>query len=212
MGKVYRAVQVTPTDYGPTGRIAALKIVRQQLVANKTVMLRFEREAAAAAVLDHPNIVKLFTASDVRGRFFLAMEYVDGLDLSRLVREFAGTSGAGLKHYQEACEYTRQTALGLAHAHHRGFVHRDIKPANLLVEGQRALPNTRGRACLKILDMGLVRSVEEEPGAAELTRDGTVVGTPDYMSRNRLRTPAPSTPAPTSTRSAARSTSCCVAK
>ena len=187
MGKVYRAAQLRADGSGPAGRVAALKIVRQQLVANKTVMARFAREAAAAAALEHPNIVTLFAASDVQGRYYLAMEYVDGLDLARLVREFADRPGGGLPHYQEACEYARQAALGLAHAHGRGFVHRDVKPSNLLVEGQRALPETSGRARVKILDMGLVRSVEEDPAAAELTRDGTVVGTPDYMSPEQAK-------------------------
>ena len=177
MGKVYRAVDTR------MARMVALKVVRPQLMSNKTVLKRYEREAAAAAKLDHANIVKLFDAGEASGRFYLAMEYVDGSDLARLVKDNGPLSTA------EACEYMRLTALGLQHAHENGFVHRDIKPSNLLVYGERAIPGTGGRAQLKILDMGLVRMMGEDdsPGRAELTRDGTVVGTPDYMSPEQAK-------------------------
>ena len=172
MGKVYRALDTR------MARLVALKVVRPQLMSNKTVLRRYQREAEAAGKLDHPNIVKLFDAGEASGRFYLAMEYVEGCDLSRLVRDNGALSTA------EACEYVRMTALGLQHAHENGFVHRDIKPSNILVYGERAIPGSGGRAQLKILDMGLVRSMAEDygPDHLELTRDGTVVGTPDYMS------------------------------
>src|SRR4029077_16563520 len=117
-------------------------------------------------------------------RYFLAMEYIEGSDLSRLLKL------NGPLPYQEACEYVRQAALGLAHAHERSFIHRDIKPSNLLVSGERALPGTDGKANVKVLDMGLVRSLTEtddELSKTELTRDGTVVGTPDYMSPEQAK-------------------------
>lgn len=183
MGKVYRAVQWR------TGRLVALKVVRPQLMANRTVVKRYEREAAAAARLDHPNIVRLFDAELADGRYFLAMEYIEGLDLSRLVKQF------GPLPYQEACEYIRQAALGLHHAHQHALIHRDIKPSNLLVQGERALPGTNGKANVKVLDLGLVRSLlEEEAGQTELTRDGTVVGTPDYMSPEQAKNSSQVTP------------------
>ena len=177
MGKVYRAVDTRVT------RQVALKVVRPQLMSNKTVLKRYEREAAAAARLDHPNIVKLFDAGEASGRFYIAMEYVDGSDLARLVKDNGPLSTA------EACVYMRMAALGLQHAHDCGFVHRDIKPSNLLVYGERAIPGTGGRAMLKILDMGLVRSMADDdgPNQSELTRDGTVVGTPDYMSPEQAK-------------------------
>ena len=177
MGKVYKAIQLK------VGLIVALKVVRPHLLSNKTVMRRYKREAAAAATLNHPNIVSLHNADEAGGRHYMAMEFVNGSDLARLVKEF------GQLHYCEAAEYARQTALGLQHAHDREFVHRDIKPSNLLVSGERALPNTGGVAHVKILDMGLIRSLSDDDDVSrtELTRDGTVVGTPDYMSPEQAK-------------------------
>ncbi|WP_088254381.1 serine/threonine-protein kinase [Fimbriiglobus ruber] len=183
MGKVYRAAQQR------VGRVVALKLVRQTLLTNKMVINRYRREARAAAALHHPNIVSLYDADDISGRYYLAMEYVDGIDLARMVREFGNPPTSGLPLYQEACEYVRQAALGLQHAHDSGFVHRDIKPSNILVEGDRALPGTDGKATVKILDMGLIRSIieSEEASQTDLTRDGTVVGTPDYMAPEQAK-------------------------
>lgn len=177
MGKVFKAIQCK------TGKLVALKVVRAHLMANKTVVGRYRREAAAAAKLNHPNIVSLLDADEAQGRYFLAMEFVYGSDLSRMVKEFGPLPSP------EAAEYIRQGALGLQHAHENGLIHRDIKPSNMLVSGERALPDTGGVAVVRILDMGLVRSLLEEDDSAktELTRDGTVVGTPDYMAPEQAK-------------------------
>jgi serine/threonine protein kinase len=177
MGKVFKAIQCR------TGKLVALKVVRAHLMANKTVVGRYKREAAAAAKLKHPNIVSLLDADEAQGRYFLAMEFVYGSDLSRMVKEF------GPLPFPEAAEYIRQGALGLQHAHDHDLIHRDIKPSNMLVSGERALPGTDGVAVVRILDMGLVRSLIEDDDAAktELTRDGTVVGTPDYMAPEQAK-------------------------
>src|SRR5207248_1392844 len=88
---------------------------------------RFQREVQAAALLSHPNIVTVFH-TDLQGPLpYLAMEYVAGIDLFRLVAQ------AGTLTVADACSYVRQATLGLQHAFEQGLVHRDIKPANLMV-------------------------------------------------------------------------------
>jgi serine/threonine-protein kinase len=176
MGKVYRAVRTAD------GRPVALKIVRPILLANPVIRKRYEREVETALSLKHPNIVEVFDAGEIDGRHFLAMEFVDGIDLSRLVKEHRALELA------EACEYIRQAALGLHHAHQAGFVHRDIKPSNIVVAGERHLPHSTEPAVVKILDMGLIRSIGfESEGGNDLTRSGTVVGTPDYMAPEQAK-------------------------
>src|SRR5207253_555432 len=134
-------------------------------------LLRFQREARAAAQLDHPNIVRVYDFSEDAGTHFLVMECVEGVDLARHLHE-NGPLSVG-----EACEYARQTALGLQHAHERGLVHRDIKPSNLLL--------SRDDGRLKILDLGLARLRESPvPGSDDsnpLTPMGVMMGTPDFM-------------------------------
>jgi serine/threonine-protein kinase len=177
MGKVYRA------RHSRTRREVALKVVRSNLLSNPTVRRRYEREVKTAMSLRHPNIVSVFEADEVEGRVFMAMEFVDGIDLARLIREF------GVLPVPEACEYVRQAALGLHHAHEQGLVHRDIKPSNIIVSGERHVPEATGPAHVKILDMGLVRAAgfDEGGGGMDLTRAGTVVGTPDYMSPEQAK-------------------------
>jgi serine/threonine-protein kinase len=178
MGKVYRARRHSD------GSIVALKIVRPHLLTHPLIRRRYEREVAAALSLNHPNIVQVYEAGEHDGRYYLAMEFIDGIDLSRLGKEYRPLA------IPEACEYIRQAALGLHHAHERGFVHRDIKPSNIIVAGERYLPQAVEPAVAKILDMGLVRAIgtaEEGVAALELTREGAVVGTPDYMAPEQAK-------------------------
>ena len=140
---------------------------------------RFHREIQSVAALEHPNIVATFDADCVKGKHFLVMEYVEGQDLDAMARKRGRIPAA------EACEYARQAALGLAHAHERGMVHRDIKPANLLVTFRPA--NETVVPIVKILDFGLARFGTEIQGAAELTQTGQVMGTPDYIAPEQAR-------------------------
>src|SRR5262249_54333549 len=121
----------------------------------------------------HPNIVAVYDADEVAGTHFFAMEYVEGTDLAKLVKQNGPLPVA------VACDYVRQAALGLQHAHEQGLVHRDIKPSNLLLAGKA------GGGVVKVLDMGLAR-LEAAPGegsdgADPLTQEGAVMGTPDYV-------------------------------
>jgi hypothetical protein len=177
MGAVYKAEHVL------MGRPVALKVLNRELTDRPATAERFRREARAAAQLAHPNIVAAFDAEQAGDLHFLVMEYVDGVSLARLVAD------RGPLPVAEACDYIRQAALGLQHAHERGMVHRDIKPQNLMrtPAGQ-----------IKILDFGLARFALEnaadaqaadgpEEAAGSLTLTGTVMGTPDYIAPEQAR-------------------------
>jgi serine/threonine-protein kinase len=129
MGKVFKSRDVR------SGRVAAVKVVRPHLLSNPIVRGRYEREVKAALTLRHPNIAAAYEAGEVAGKVYLALEFVDGIDLARMVKTF------GILPVPEACEYLRQACLGLAHAHAQGFVHRDIKPGNFVVSGERHHPD-----------------------------------------------------------------------
>lgn len=170
MGAVFKARQL------PIGRIVALKIMADKLVGNAAAVARFQREIRAAAAVNDPYVVAAFDAESVGDTHFLVMEYVPGQNLADILKKRGRLSVA------TACEYIRQAALGLAHAHEQGMVHRDIKPNNLLVTR-----DADGRAQVKILDLGLARFSSAAGDDAELTATGQVVGTPDYMSPEQGR-------------------------
>ena len=151
------------------GRIVAVKVLPSASATPRRCR-RFQRELRALASLSHPNIVTAYSADEVRGAHMLVMEYIEGAtDLAALVKKI------GPIPIQEACEYIRQAALGLQHAHERGLVHRDVKPHNLLL--------CAGGKTVKILDLGLARldGADGEASAA-VTKDGAILGSPDYLS------------------------------
>ncbi len=170
MGQVFKGRHVT------LGHLVALKIIHRHNVASPKAVERFKREGRTAASLAHPNIVAAFDANEIGGRHFLAMEFIEGTDLARIVKK------SGLLPIHQACEYIRQAALGLQHAFERAVVHRDIKPGNLLVT--RTPPGTP--PLVKILDFGLARFESEHTSSGRLTQVGSLLGTVDYMAPEQI--------------------------
>jgi serine/threonine protein kinase/formylglycine-generating enzyme required for sulfatase activity len=188
MGQVFKAVHPTMQ------RVVAVKIMGANLVQDARARARFRREVQSAARLAHPNIVMAYDAAEEAGRCFLVMEYVEGRDAAALVQAH-GPAPVGV-----ACDIVRQAALGLQHAHEQGMVHRDIKPGNLVIAARRPpglgsgsgpVPAGAGWPALplvKVLDFGLARIHAGDsdpaihvPGSTPLTREGYVVGTPEFM-------------------------------
>ncbi len=161
MGMVYKA------QHPKLKRTVAIKLLPLQQWAGSAAVARFEREMEVIGGLDHPNIVRASDAGDAGGMHYLVMDFIDGLDLSRLMHRMGPLPMA------DACEIIRQAALGLEHVHAAGLVHRDIKPSNIMLTQD-------GHA--KILDLGLAmlgqqyREVENN-----LTTIGQLMGTLDYM-------------------------------
>jgi WD40 repeat protein/tRNA A-37 threonylcarbamoyl transferase component Bud32 len=166
MGAVYLATQKSMV-----GRRVALKVLRQDLTRHRSLFERFRREVnAAARVSPHPNIVVAYDAGLAGTIHFLAMEYVDGIDLGRLVEK------CGPQPPAFACHYAMETAQGLEYLHRQGMVHRDIKPQNLML--------TRDNH-IKILDFGLARLALEV--WTTVTRDDSLLGTADYLAPEQAR-------------------------
>ncbi|HKB38788.1 MAG TPA: serine/threonine-protein kinase, partial [Gemmataceae bacterium] len=182
MGVVYKARQIG------LDRLAALKVIAPERLGDADYVERFRREVRAAALLNHPNIVTVY-ATDLSGtRPYLAMEFVDGIDLYRLVQH-SGPLG-----FLESCSYVRQAAEGLQHAFERSLVHRDIKPHNLMVTpsplDSAAASDQRRSPVIKILDMGLARLEGPDKALEEgLTQAGEFVGTPDYAAPEQAEDP-----------------------
>lgn len=175
MGTVYRGHKRT------LDRDVAIKVIHRHGMTDAEALRRFRRESRAAARLSHPNVVTVFDAGATDDTFYLVMEYVHGIDLQRLIDR----SGPLL--IEAACDYVRQAALGLQHAHEQGMVHRDIKPANLILIDEDA-PKSEPYGRIKLLDLGLARILHDdaESSASLLTQEGTIVGTPDFIAPEQV--------------------------
>jgi serine/threonine protein kinase len=170
------------------GRDEVIKLIKRNIVDRPGVLERFLREIRAVAKLRHPNIVTAYFAFRAGESLVFAMEYVDGLDLARLV------DAKGALPVSHACSFAYQAALGLQHAHKAGLVHRDIKPGNLM------LARDGDRAIVKILDFGLAKAGAEKdvtdqghdgagaaPGRSnDLTAVGQMMGTPSYIAPEQI--------------------------
>jgi serine/threonine-protein kinase len=162
-GNVYRAKKHL------LDRTAAVKVLRPDFVKRKDTLGRFLREARLASSLSHPNIVKVYDVGEDGGTYFIVMEYVEGRDLSSVIRETGGLPVG------EALRMTREIADALAYAHERGIIHRDIKPGNILL-------TSTGQ--VKLTDLGLARPKDED---TSITQSGQIIGTPAFMSPEQCR-------------------------
>ncbi|MBI2425917.1 MAG: protein kinase [Candidatus Hydrogenedentes bacterium] len=163
MGIVYRAQDTA------LNRSIALKILREDLRANASIVARFQREAEAFATLNHPNIVRIYSVGKVGNIPYLAMEFITGKPLSEILQD------RGPLPWQEALMIGRQVAEALSCAHASGIIHRDIKPANIIVMRD-------GTA--KVTDFGIAKVLNS---TEELTVDGARLGTPQYMCPERCQ-------------------------
>ena len=171
MGVVYRAVQL------PLERPVALKLLRAELVGDEKARARFEREARVASALPHPTAVAIHDFGDHEGTAYLAMELVEGAPLSARI-------GAHGMSPADAIDLAHQLADVLAAAHGIGLVHRDLKPDNVILETSTELGREQG--LVRVLDFGLAFVGARGP-AGRMTREGVVVGTPEYLSPEQAR-------------------------
>lgn len=149
-------------------RPVAVKVLRQLEHADRVAIARFQREAHATAMLDHPNVVRVFDFFEDSGCYYLAMELVEGINLKQHVRQH------GPLPMDEALSIAEQICRALEAAHANGFIHRDIKPQNVLLDGT---------GLARLTDFGIVQ-VTHGP---TLTTGGVVLGTADYIAPEQAR-------------------------
>lgn len=141
-------------------RRIALKVLHPRFAQDREFVMRFQREAEAAAGLQHPNVVAVFDRGEWEGTYYIAMQYVEGPTLKQLI-----DSGITL---EQAVAVIRQVLQAAGYAHRQGIVHRDLKPQNVIVDPE---------AKAVVTDFGIARA-----GVSEITQTGSVMGTPHYLS------------------------------
>lgn len=174
MGEVYKAVQPA------MDRLVAIKILHAKLAARPDLVARFRREARAMSRLTHPNTARVFLYGHLEesDQLYIVMEYLDGTDLARYVRNNGPTE------IGRAAKIMIQVLGALEEAHSVGVIHRDLKPENILLTNQGGIADFP-----KVLDFGLakIRETKPRPGSMILTQDGMVFGTPEFMSPEQAR-------------------------
>jgi serine/threonine-protein kinase len=157
MGVVYKAHQQS------LNRVVALKVLSPTLTDDELYIARFRQEAQSAASLDHPSIINIYQIGKENQLHYLAMQYIEGETLQQRMRR------EGAMNIERIVSLLTPVCSALDYAHTHGIIHRDIKPSNIMLT-----PDGK----VYLADFGLARGM----GASELTRTGTVMGTPEYMS------------------------------
>lgn len=172
MGTIFKAQQLS------LGKTVVIKLLHRQMLDDPTLSMRFRREARAASRLNHPNCIQIIDFGEMDdGRLYIAMEYVDGVNLGELLHRDHPLEP------QRVIHILKQVCLALDEAHANGVLHRDLKPDNIVVGDRRNL-----RDFTKVLDFGIAKLQESVPGAmAFQTVVGVVCGTPEYMSPEQAR-------------------------
>jgi serine/threonine protein kinase len=168
MGEVYKA-----TDGKMFDRVVALKLLSEKFARNENARSRFQNEVQYVAHLDHPNIIKIYDHGEADGRPFFVMEFLDGIDLARFMKDEPN------RNVERSVEIARQLCEALDFAHRHNVVHRDVKPANVMIV-------RRGDSeQVKLVDFGIMHV-----DSSKMTRDGTQPGTSAYSSPEQLRNDA----------------------
>ncbi len=173
MGRIYIAEQ------RPLGKKVCVKLLREELLHDRQIAERFQREARAASLLNHPNCISVTDFGETpEGLLYMAMDYIDGIDLADLLhREFP------LDHVR-IIHIVMQIACALDEAHARGIIHRDLKPENIMIWNRR-----NERDLVTVLDFGIAKITDRthQDQRAFQTQAGIVCGTPEYMAPEQAR-------------------------
>src|SRR6202790_4716817 len=148
-----------------------LKVISERYLGDESAELRFLREARAAAKLRHSNVASVLHLGRTGSGYFYAMEFVEGETLEKLIKR------GGRLEVKLALEIATQVAAGLAAVHEQNLVHRDIKPTNIMVRLKE-----EGSVTVKIIDLGLAKTLDESASQAGISSPGAFVGTPEFAS------------------------------
>ncbi len=170
MGAVYKAWDID------NERAVALKVLSPEWTSKPVLLRRFQLEAHHGSQLgEHPNVVSFYESGETAGLHYLALEFVDGVDL----KDYA----AAVEHLDvhETRDIITQASRAIAHLYHHGITHRDVKPSNFLIVDREGKPH------LKLIDLGLARNLEDDDESCRVTRPGTTLGTVDYIAPEQAR-------------------------
>jgi hypothetical protein len=165
MGITYQAFDIE------LQRPVTLKVINERYLGEESARLRFLREARAAACVRHPNVASVFHLGRTGVNYFYAMEFVEGETLQHLIKR------SGRLEVKLALEIATQVASGLAGVHKQKLVHRDIKPSNIMVNFEDG-----GAVAVKIIDLGLAKSINEPSSQTAISTPGGFAGTPEFAS------------------------------